>query len=330
MKIIFDDSWRGLGGIGRFASSILARLRDNECLVFSYANPASLKTSLQLAVNSLFQGKNNILFLPGYIPPLFSSIPFVFTIHDLNHIDRSENSSFLKRLFYNFIIKAGCHRAKYVLTVSEFSRMRIIEWSGILPDKVINVGNGVDDSFNMNVLPYQPGYPYLLCVSNRKLHKNEPRIIRAFSSANISASTKLLLTGCPTQELSVLIKQCKLSERVIFIGKVSDEELPSLYKGALCLVFPSLYEGFGLPVVEAMACGTPVITSTITSLPEVAGDAAILIDPNSDSELRLAIEKIVADDQLRLVLSVKGIEQAQKFRWCNVAEKIKKVLGSIK
>lgn len=329
MKIIFDNSWDGSGGIGRFTQSIFCRLNNKVLLVLSFCKPASFKVSLQLSIYSLFKNKDCVLFLPGYIPPLFSKIPFVFTIHDLNHIDRAENSSFLKCFFYFFVIKPGCHKAKYILTVSEFSRKRIIDWSGVSPEKVVNVGNGVDESFNITVQPFTPGYRYLLCVSNRKLHKNEPMLIRAFAQASVEHDLKLVITGDTTAELEKLLDVLDISDRVVFIGRVKDSELPGLYKGSLGLVFPSLYEGFGLPVVEAMACGVPVLTSNTTSLPEVAGESAILVNPESIDEIRTGIERLTKDQALRTDLIAKGLERAKLFSWDAVAARVQAVLEEV-
>ena len=137
------------------------------------------------------------------------------------------------------------------------------------------------------------------------------------------------MTGYPSEELSTLINEYQLSERVVFIGKVQEERLPSLYKGSLCLVFPSLYEGFGLPVVEAMACGIPVLTSNTTSLPEVAGDAAILVNPESVDEIKTGIEKLISDQALRANLIAKGLERAKRFSWDGVAARVQAVLDEV-
>ena len=325
-KIIFDTSWDGMGGICRFSSEISKRLVS--CSVDKLTSKptslfASFKLSFLMTVN-----KADLYVLPGYIPPFFSVSNYVFTIHDLNHIDRDENSSFLKRLFYNFVIKPGCFSARYVLTVSEFSRKRIIEWSGVSPEKVINVGNGVDDSFHLAVQPYLPGYSYLLCVSNRKLHKNEPRIIRAFSSANISESIKLVMTGYPSEELSTLINEYQLSERVVFIGKVQEERLPSLYKGSLCLVFPSLYEGFGMPIIEANATGRVLLTSKITSIPEIAANTAHYINPYDVSSIRKGFQKLISDDKYREKLILRGIANAKRFTIKHITEEYENIYNS--
>lgn len=324
MEVFLDDSWIGFGGIGRFSSEVNRRLSCSGRFHLD-GNPAS---PLALFKLSKFVPKGAITFFPGYLPPLFSKGQFVFTIHDLNHIDRSENSSLLKKLFYHLVVKRGCKKAYKVLTVSEFSKNRIIEWSGVSPDKVVNVGNGVDKNFNSSVEPYDLGSSYFLCVGNRKAHKNEGRVVEAFAHANIDQSIQLVFTGLPEDSLKSLIFQYNLANRVTFIGNVSEDILPSLYKGARGLLFPSLYEGFGLPVLEAMACGTPVITSNCTSLPEVAGNAALLVDPLNTQELWIAIERLEKDTILREYLVEKGFERARLFTWERTAQKVQEVLDS--
>lgn len=328
MYYIIDERWTGCGGIGRFSDEITSRLKGSKPLD-SKCGPTSLFNPVALTFVLAKHKKGDVAFLPGYMPPIWSKIPYVFTVHDLNHLDRPENASFLKTLFYRFFIKPGCHRAAAVLTVSEFSRQRIIEWSGVSPDKVINVGNGVDDAYSPDVEPYFPEYPYLLCVSNRKSHKNEPMLIRAFAQAQMDNNIRLLFTGKPTPELEELITSLGVESRVSFFGFVEEEQLPSLYKGALALLFPSLYEGFGLPVIESMACGTPVITSNCTSLPEVAGDAALLVDPDNLVSIRTAIEKVLSDAELREKLVLRGLEQVKNFTWELTAQRVESVLTNI-
>lgn len=324
MEIILDGSWLGSGGIGRFYSEVKKRLSFGKEIKLS-GNPASALVTLKLP---WFIPRGTVVLLPGYIPPIFSLGKYVLTIHDLNHIDRPENSSLLKKAFYYSIVKRGCKKAYKILTVSEFSRQRVVNWAGVAADKVINVGNGVADSFNPNVESYDLGAPYFLCVGNRKAHKNEARVIEAFASAELDDGVKLVFTGAAEPFLEILIREHGLTSRVEFMGNVSEETLPSLYKGARGLLFPSLYEGFGLPVLEAMACGTPVITSNVTSLPEVAGNAAILINPTDTDELRSAIERLENDTQLRNVLVAKGYERVRLFTWEKTAQKVQEVLDS--
>ncbi|QTL39802.1 glycosyltransferase family 4 protein [Xenorhabdus budapestensis] len=327
-KIFFDQSWLTMGGIGRFSEEIY-KIKKWDGIYSIKCKPSSPLSSLLLSIKFMGFSKNDIAFCPGYIPPLFSKCNFVFTIHDLNHLDREENSSFLKKAFYNLIIKRGCFNSNKVLTVSEYSKKRIIEWSGVPENKVINVGNGVDKSFNIEVEPFNLGGPYLLCVSNRKLHKNESALIKSFAKSNINPEIKLLFTGNPTNELISLIYEFNLSERIVFHGFVDDKDLPSFYRGALGLLFPSLYEGFGLPILEAMACGTPVLTSNVTSLPEVAGDAALLVDPYSLDDMADGINQLVTDKDLRSILIERGLSRAKMFTWDKVAERVQQVLEQV-
>lgn len=327
MKTYIDERWIGEHGIGRFANVLASNIE------FAHLNmpgsPSSPMDALRFFFRTLSLSKKDLVFSPGYNAPVFIRNPFIFTIHDLNHIDRGENSSFLKRLYYKWIMQRACRHAQAVLTVSEFSKRRIVEWSGIPAERVINVGNGVDAEYSPSATPFQPGYPYVLSVSNRKAHKNEPRLIEAFSRASVPDSVRLLFTGKATPSLMELIDHYQLRERVIFIGRVAESDLPGLYKGALALLFPSLYEGFGLPVIEAMACGCPVLTSNTTSLPEVAGEAALLVDPTSVQEIAGGISAICGDEALRVVMVGKGYRQASRFSWSEVVNKTEMALKRV-
>jgi glycosyltransferase involved in cell wall biosynthesis len=248
-------------------------------------------------------------------------------IHDLNHIDRPENSSPMKRIYYATILKGACYRAAQVLTVSEFSRHRIIDWAGVEPDKVVNIGGGVGAEFSPDVVPYELSFPYLLCVSNRKGHKNELRTVQAFARARLDLAIKLVFTGDPSEELECAIEHYGVAHRVHFVGRIPDKDLPSLYRSAQALVFVSLYEGFGLPVLEAMACGIPVVTSNTSALPEIAGDAALLVNPESIEEIREAIERVVNDDLLRDEMRVRGMHRASQYNWTAVTKEVRKVIS---
>ncbi|PWI34552.1 glycosyltransferase family 1 protein [Vibrio albus] len=321
-NVVIDSSWKEFGGIGRFTEEISKRLILSRELLFS-RTPASPIATLHNMFSSYLNTKSNeILFFTGYIPPLSCNNKYIVTLHDLNHLDIESNATLLKTIFYNTVIKSGCKRAYRVFTVSEFSKNRIIEWAKLKEDMVINIGNGVDEKFSPDVDAYNPGYKYILCVSNRKAHKNETRLIEAFSKASFDEDVKLAFSGNPNSELQHLIDELGVQEKVTFLGYVQEDELPSVYKGAVALAFPSLYEGFGLPVVEAMACGTPVLTSNVTSLPEVAGDAAYLVDPYSIDEIKDGLEVVVNDSSFREQAIEKGLRQASKFTWEAVVDRI--------
>jgi len=327
MTFFFDQRWAGDHGIGRVTRMLDKHLRLSPLAVSG--NPASPWDPLMLFLTMLKLPKDAAVFSPGYNVPLFVARPYIFTIHDLNHIDRSENSSILKKVYYYFILCRACHKAFRVLTVSEFSRQRIISWARMSEDRVVNIGNGVDACYRPDVEPYSPGYKYLLCVGNRKEHKNEARVLEAFARAGIDPAILLIFTGNPSEKLMSLSRNFDVEERVEFLGRVPEEDLPGLYRGALALVFPSLYEGFGLPVVEAMACGTPVLTSNTTSLPEVAGDAALLVDPTSVSQITAGIERLCLEPELRRKLSEKGLQRIKLYSWDKVADKVKAVLDTM-
>ncbi|HEY6873539.1 MAG TPA: glycosyltransferase family 1 protein [Geobacteraceae bacterium] len=326
-EIYFDSRWLGAHGIGRYASEVLKRLGSTTQLMAALSPTHPL--DVMYLTFKVVTRHGSVWYSPGYNAPLFRLRRYVFTIHDLNHIDIAANSSALKRLYYQIVLRRACRRAARVLTVSEFSRRRIIEWSGVDPARVVNVGNGVSADFSVSVAPYRPGYPYLLSIGNRKGHKNELRLLKAFATAKIDASIKLLFSGPSSGELLELASEAGVSDRIVFLGRIEERALPSIYRGAIALAFPSLYEGFGLPVLEAMASGIPVITSNTTALPEVAGDAAILVDPENVAAIADAIGQIVHDETLRTNLTVKGLERVRAFSWDSVAYKVKAVLDEV-
>ncbi len=331
--IYADQRWIGEHGIGRFARHVLADL-DYRPVPLAI-HPAAPLDSWQLARALSELTRNDLFFSPGYNSPLFCNAPFVFTIHDLSHIYCPENSSPLIRLYYATVMKRACRRAVSILTVSEFTRTQIIEWSGVPSEKVFNVGCGVDAAYRPGGDLYGVPFSYLLCVSNRKRHKNEFRVVEAFAKSGLGAEMKLVFTGNPTREIAECIERRHVTKAVHFMGAVPEEKLPALYRGAKALVFPSLYEGFGLPVLEAMACGTPVVTSNITAMPEVAGDAALLVNPTSVEQIAGAMKQVVSDQLLRGQLREKGLQRSARkslqrsaqFSWAGTVARVREVLA---
>ena len=321
MKQIFiDKRWEKLGGIGTFSKGI-SRFNSYFDVDFS-GNPTSpidcIRTSFFLKKKL---SSNSLVFFPGYIPPLFSSYKYIFTIHDLNHLDRDENSGLFKKIFYNLIIKRGCRKAEYIFTVSEFSKSRIAEWAGVAPNKIVNVSNGVSDEFSPEGDSYHYDFSYILCVSNRKGHKNENGTLEAFAKAKIDTSVRLVFTGKENDDILEKIQSLGISERVIFTGHVSEADLPKLYRTAIGVIFVSFYEGFGLPVIEAQASGVPVITSNTSSLKEVAGDGAILVNPYDIDQISNSIEFLLGDNSEEIKsLIVRGYRNSKLYNWKKTAD----------
>jgi len=213
-----------------------------------------------------------------------------------------------------------------VLTVSEYSRLELLKWTDLHDDAIVNVGNGIDPVFTPIGARYDPGFEYVLYVGNFKPHKNVDRLLAAFAQLDYPG-LRLLLTGYPTPQLRATVQALGLERWVKWMGCVDDPFLAELYRGALLLVQPSLMEGFGLPPVEGMACGTPIAVSRATSLPEIVGDAAVFFDPLDISDIRRAIDKTVSDADLRRRMIAAGFIRASLFRWEDVARKVAKVLG---
>ena len=325
--IAFDSRWIGQNGIGRFATELQVRLNFTR-LFDDASHPASFASSIKLG-RWLAGSDAKALYSPGFIPPSGSKVPFIFTIHDLNHIDIEHNSSRLKKLYYQCVIRPAIDRAERVLTVSEFSRGRIIEWAGCDPERVTVVGNGVSDMFHAEVAPMQPGYLYFFCCSNRKGHKNEKRLVQAFHQSGLHHDSKLVFTGTADAALQRLIDRKGLQDQVVFTGRVSEVGLAAWYRGAIATVFPSLYEGFGLPVAESMACGTPVITSQISSMPEVGGDAAMYVDPRDTESISMAMIAVAGSAELSNRLVARGMQQARNFTWDKTASLVSAALNNL-
>ena len=295
--IHYDPRWSGPHGIGRFADEVIARLPGAAPLRIGAARLSVLDPlATTLAARRLREG---VYFTPGFNPPLRSGVPFVFCIHDLIHLRFAGESTPLRRAYYRLVVGPAAQRAARVLTVSEHARGEILAWTKLPPGRVTVVGNGVSAAFRPEGPRHEPGFPYFLHVGRRAAHKNVERLVAAHAAS-----------------------RCGREVRLLFTGELDDAQLAAQYRGALALVFPSLYEGFGLPIVEAMACGTPVLTSNATAMPETAGEGnALIADPLSIEALAAAMDRLAEDAALRADLRQRGLMRARAFSWDRVAEK---------
>lgn len=319
VEVLYDARWIGNHGIGRFASEV-QRLLPGVVPLEGRRKPSHPLDPVLLG--AMLQHRNpDLFFSPGYNSPLGWSGPFIFTLHDLHHLRVAENSSALKRSYYEYVIKPACHKSIAVLTVSEYSRREIAAWANLREEKVVNVGNGVGAPFSPSGERYEPGYPYLLYVGSRKAHKNLARLLQAYSISGVRQHVRLILSGQSDKETARHIIRLGLEKDVTFHITESNDDLAKAYRGAVGFVFPSLYEGFGLPPVEAMACGIPVLASAVCSLPEVVGDAAILVQPQDVEDIAQGIRRLVNDSVLRSQLREKGLQRAKLFCWRDTARK---------
>lgn len=337
--VLFDGRWIGAHGIGRFSSEVIKRLPGSETLKEGrsfFLSPLDPFWSACM----IHRKCPRVYFTPGYNPPAFSSIPVVMMLHDLIHLKIAEERSVAKTLYYDHFVKPALFRAFRVLTCSETSKKDILSWSGISEEKVIVTGHGIAPEFCPEGPRHSPGFPYFLYVGNRKPHKNLPLLFESFSRARFPKNFRLLLSGNPDPSTRSDLKSFGIDDRVLFLGVISDEDIPSVYRGATALLFPSRMEGFGLPVLEAMACGSRVIAARIPAVEEVAGTSAILLPLEDPGAWSKAMEEVAESggDQgecwngERVSLSESdrirrmGVVHAQSFSWDQVASRIGEVL----
>jgi len=277
----------------------------------------------------------DIMHFPHFNVPVLCPVKFVVTIHDLILIKFPTQRATtlgpviykIKNFFYKIVISLAVRRAKKVLTVSEYTKKDIIKQFKINSDRILVTYEGVA---NLGLPPDKGGVrgviePYLLYVGNAYPHKNLEGLIRVFAKINlpgVNGKLRLVLVGKEDYFYSRLKQFAKnISSEVIFPGYVSDADLKNLYQSALAYVFPSFYEGFGLPPLEAMAHGLPVVSSDKTCLPEILGSAAVYFNPENEAEMKEKIELVIKDGNLRRELIKRGYEQIKKYSWSGCARK---------
>jgi glycosyltransferase involved in cell wall biosynthesis len=315
MKLAVDFSWAGPSGIGRMMSEVLSRTSpDVEIIRIHEAteNSAPL-TPLKLSL-SIRKSKATKFWSPGFVPPITSfGIPSAITIHDLTHLYYFHLKH---RIYYNTVIRPLLRNVDVIFTVSDHARNDILQWAGLPEHKVVRVYNGVDPVFNPEGPRTDIGRPYILYIGNRRLNKNVGGLMRGFAESGLAREGFMLgLTGARDEPTTALERQYGISGHVHYFGFVNEADLPALYRGAHLVAFPSFYEGFGLPVIEGMACGTPVLTSNVSCLPEIAGGAALLVNPYESAEIAAGLQRLCHDTQLRTRLVADGLIRSAQFSW---------------
>jgi len=260
----------------------------------------------------------------GYVPIILNKKRVIVTIHDLIPFFLRGMHP-LSRLYYKICTKL-CKRADKIITVSEYSKKEIVERIGINTDKIKVIHNGVDHNRFYPKEKEKKEFFEIGFIGGLTKQKNPLTLIKAFSKIKNKKKIKLLIGG-KGKELKTLksfVKKNKI-KNVEILGFISEQKLPDFYRNLDLFVYPSLYEGFGLPVLEAMACGCPVITSNNSSLPEISGNAGILVDPTNVGDIQRKIEEVIKNRPFQKDLKKKSIEQAKKFSWENCAMKTLKI-----
>jgi glycosyltransferase involved in cell wall biosynthesis len=283
----------------------------------------------------------DVMFSPGFTSPLLCRAAGVTVIHDLQHRKQPENFGALERRAWDFSVWGSARRSRRIVTVSESSRHDIIEAYGVSPERVRVVQHGVEAEFfglagNKRYdkqLLREAGVPecrYLLSVSTVHPHKNWQRLLEAYAHLVGEGRREHLviagLAGKAWQEVKERLLDAELAERVHLLGWQPREVLLTLFRFAEGLVFPSTFEGFGMPVLEAMAAGIPVVCSDIPPLREIADGAAHFFDPSSSPAMTDALREMFADKALREQFVERGLEKATQFTWTRAAEQTLAVL----
>jgi glycosyltransferase involved in cell wall biosynthesis len=280
----------------------------------AHSQPLRMALRLPMLLRRLRPGLSHFLYV---VPPVHRGTAVV-TVQDLSFERHPELMGASDRFFFRTFVRPSVRRAARVLTGSDWTKRDLVERYGVAAEKVVVTPYGVDPTFGPDG-PAADGAPYALFVGGLEPRKNP---LAALEAVALSDSSLRLIVAGPARgrsaELSRAVSRFGLNSRVELRGHVAREELASLYRGASCLVFPSRYEGFGLPVLEAMASGTPVVATTAGSVPEVAGDAAILVDPGDAAALAGGIERALAD---RERLRAAGLERSRSYTWTETARK---------
>ena len=356
MKIVFDGRWIGRTGIGRYSYELLRELQevdtDNEYIVmllphaFEGWEPSNANFSKVLVHEEVYTLKEqfslpftirrlkpDLVHFPHFAYPIAYTGKFVVTVHDMTLVHfKNAHGSALKKLLYEgkywasrLTLWAAVRRAKGIITPTEFVKNELEDHFGLIPRTVTVTLEGVNEDLAEAHSAVEVGVegPFILYVGNYYPYKNVERMIRAFSkSQSFERGTKFVIVGKSDyfrRGLERVVDELGLNQAVIFAGRVDDDQLAALYQHAELYVFPSLSEGFGLPGLEAMTHGTPVLSSNASCLPEVYGAAADYFDPLDVVDMRTKLDALLNDPKRLKELSQAGFSQSSHFSWSQMA-----------
>jgi glycosyltransferase involved in cell wall biosynthesis len=281
-----------------------------------------------------FTGASDVFYSPDFVLPPTRARKKILTVHDLSFKRIPETAVPDLKWYLDGAVPRAVARADLILADSEATRLDLIELFHAPPDRVQTLYSGYDALFRPVAdaaelgrvrAAYQLEKPFILHVGTIEPRKNLARLIEAFSNLPQHRELDLVIAGgrgWMYDEIYAAPQKFSVSESVRFLGFVPDADLPALYSLAELVAYPSLYEGFGLPVLEAMACGAAVVTSNNSSIPEVAGEAAVMVDAHDTEAITWAMQRVLDDRKWRGILQAKGIEQAKKFSWDKSAQEL--------
>ena len=275
------------------------------------------------------------------LPPTLPSTKTLLTVHDLSFVRVPETASPSLKAYLDRVVPLSVQRANHILADSQATKDDLIELYNVPEHKITVLLTGVDKRFKLTESgfstirsKYNLGErPYIFTIGTVQPRKNYVRVIEALAKLRENGHDINLVIaggrGWLDDPIYETIKNTGMTEYVKLIGFADDEDVPTLYSHALCVAFPSLYEGFGYPVLEGMACGTPVVTSNVSSLPEVAGDAALMVNPYDVDEIAEAIHSLIIDERLRNTLIERGFEHIKHFTWEKSARQLRQIYTNL-
>src|SRR3989344_443798 len=285
--------------------------------------PSFLWSQLALPIH-LIRASNRpqLLFTTSHYLPFISTIASIVSIMDLSYLPYPKLFKFSDLYKLKNWTAASIRKAKKIITISNFSKREIIKYYFVDPARIVVAYPGVDrDLYKPKKLHGKKDF--ILYVGTLQPRKNIKGLIKAYSLSQNLDKLRLVIAGAKGwlyHDIFTEVKNRGLVGKIIFSEYVSEKELISFYQNAVCLVLPSFYEGFGIPVIEAFACGCPVIASNSSSLPEIVGNAGLLIDPNQPASIATAIDSVCSDQHLRQSLIKKGLIRSKSFNWENTAK----------
>lgn len=271
--------------------------------------------------------KSDLFHAPSFVAPIFCPCKLVMTIHDLNHIVLPHYYTPLHQFYYHFFVQSCIRRSEYILTVSHFSKQEISRTLNVDGDKVFVTYNGVSDHYRPKSDPqylryirdiYELPEKFIFCLSNNKPHKNVHQLVRAYCYSDVTVP---LVLACPVDSRLIRIAEQYGKKYLLYFTKFIDEEhLPYIYSMTDLFVYPSTYEGFGLPPLEALSCGTPVVVANSSSLPEVVGSHAVFADPYDYRDIAAKLKSALYDSKVRQNVVDSGVDHARNFSWKKMTE----------
>ncbi len=333
-----DNRYTAFIGDGRFTSPGLALKRSR----LPTSRPVvRIFWEQMVQPFALRKERVDLLHALAFVTPLLSPCPAVVTIYDLSFLLYPESFQRFKRFYLGLFTHLSARKARRIIAISESTKRDVVRLMGVPPEKVEVVYCGIDDAFHplaedqVAAFRSKRGLPdrFILFVGTIEPRKNVTRLIEAFSNLHTCtlahlptcrlANLKLVIGGAKGwfyEDVFARVEELGLEGEVVFPGYIPVSELPLWYNAAELFVYPSLYEGFGLPLLEAMACGTPVVTANTSSLPEVVGEAGLMVDPSDVDGLAEAMRQVLGDEALRQQMRERGLKRAKNFSWTKIAQ----------